>query len=182
MRNEINTKPSQAGAVLIEFSLTLLCLTALMVITLELASAISEYKLIMQRVGMAARYYSTQPPATGSGIAHCLIAYGRLTSCSASGRHDGFVRLGSDCISSCATVNVDDAVSDSRHMKGITIGSASVNLVRVSVTGYSHRLLLGDELFNFQALLDPNPKTPVVVTAFGEIPFGSISMTVRQAN
>ncbi len=146
---------TQRGVALIEFALTLGVLLTIVFGITEFGRAIFEYDTLAKAARDAARHLSTKAPGDTVAIddAVCLAVYGN-PSCS-----------GSPLVSGLATtmVSVCDAVScPATHQAQ---GSAPVvNLVTLTVGG-------ANQTYTFRSLV------PFVVP---DIPFGAISVTMRQ--
>lgn len=166
----------ESGGVFIELAIVLPILVLLCLLTLEISLAISDYKLILQRVGVATRYLSTQPPGTGYFQAKCLVAFGNFT-CTQAGSDYVYSQLDPTSSSGgLATINIYDSLNTPSSMNYLRTDASSVNgvklnLVKLEVANYNHQLLLGDYLYNTINLSTP-----------GVLRFNNISLTMRQAN
>jgi Flp pilus assembly protein TadG len=176
----MNYKRKQSGVAFIELAIILLVLIFLSLLTVEISYAISDYRLIVERVGLATRYLSTQTPGSGYLQAKCLVAYGN-TGCASNGVDHVLTQLDpTNSSAGLATINIVDAAtnpynstapmqylrSDASSQDGVRL-----NLVKLEVVNYDHELLLGDFLYNTINLSTP-----------GIMRFNNISCVMRQAN
>lgn len=159
-------KNDQSGAVLLEWLVIIPILIFLLMVTFEIAKAISEYKTIVTQVKTAARYLSMVEPGTGQSEARCIVKTGFPNStCSSEYILQGF----SD---SRFTVEIKDASNRGDHRAQNTsalIGqnATSINLVTVTAQGYKYQLTFGGVL---SGIFYNNI----------EIDFGPVSLTMRQ--
>jgi hypothetical protein len=170
----------QSGVALIELAIILLVLIVLSLATLEMSYAISEYKLIVQRVGLATRYLSTQAPGSGYFQAKCLVSYGN-TTCVSNGIDPVLSQLDpTNPNSGLATINITDSATNpyngSNPMQYLRTDPSDsngvrLNLVQMEVVNYQHQLLLGTFLYGLINLSTP-----------GIIRFSNITCVMRQAN
>lgn len=147
----------QEGVAAIEFAI-LVPLMMLMVFGItEFGRAFYQYNTLTKSVRDGVRYLSTQAPGTGHGIAACLAVYGNQ-SCS-----------GQVLVPDLSTlmVNVCDASSCPATHGAVSTGSGVVNLVTVSITGFSFTPLVN---FGLAGLTIGAP----------DMTFGPISATMRQ--
>lgn len=161
---------AQHGAVLVELALVLPLLVFLLLATVEFAQALASYQVVLKQVRAAARHLSTRAPGNGHVEAECLLRTGRLSASLPCG---GPVVLPPSA--NPLGVRVEDALNaPSTHRARSTatdassLGAVTVNLVTVTVTGFSHPL-------HFAGLLRP------ATGGAAALPFGPISMTLRQA-
>lgn len=155
----------QSGSVLVELAVVLPILIGLSLATLEFASAISEYKSIVNQVRIAARYLATKAPGQGHTQARCLAINGveGSTSCTGVPIRSGFAT---------ATVTIRDASNaPATHRAQATssgTGAVVVNLVTVEITGFRHTLITGTFVSG-------------MIGDRASITFSPISVTMRQA-
>jgi len=155
----------QSGSVLVELAVVLPILIGLSLATLEFASAISEYKSIVNQVRIAARYLATKAPGQGHTQARCLAINGveGSTSCTGVPIRSGFAT---------ATVTIRDASNaPATHRVQATssgTGAGVVNLVTVEITGFRHTLITGTFVSG-------------MIGNRASITFSPISVTMRQA-
>lgn len=146
---------TQRGTALVEFGITASVLIAIVLGITELGRAVYQYDTLAKAARDGARYLSTKAPgdATAIGVAQCLAVHGN-PSCSGTPLAPGLT-LG--------MVSVCDAVSCvATHQ---TQGSAPVvNLVTLSIGNANNP-------FTFTSI------APYLVP---DIPFGAISVTMRQ--
>lgn len=156
---------AQRGGVLVELAAVLPVLILLSLGTLEFASALSEYRVILNQTRIAARYLAAMAPGQGHDVAKCITSHGIQSSPPCSG---GAILPGLGA----ATVTIEDASSAPATHRAqpvsATTGSVTVNLVTVKVSGYSHPLITGNII---SGILDQRTS----------ITFGPISTTMRQA-
>lgn len=151
----MHTTNRQRGVALIEFALTLGVLLTMVFGITEFGRAMFEYDTLAKAARDATRYLSTKAPgdAVATADAVCLAVYGN-PSCSGSPLAPGLTT---------AMVSVCDAVSCAPTHQAQ--GSAPVvNLVTLTIGG-------ANQPYTFDSAV------PFVVP---DIPFGAISVTMRQ--
>jgi Flp pilus assembly protein TadG len=136
----ISRSPKQDGAILVEAAVLLPIMLMILLATIEIAAALSQYRTIVTQVQIAARYLSTKASGSGHSDAVCLVRYGNLPvsgTCSGSAILPGLLS---------ATVQVEDSTTNSA-LRAIAVQSGShtvrVNMVTVSVTGYQYHPIIG---------------------------------------
>jgi len=111
--------------------------------TIEIGRALTEYKVLVNQVGTAARYLSTQSPGNGRTQAECLVRRG-VTDCSTGGAG----LLLSNLATATVTIEDSSATPALRRARTTTDPTDSngvrVNMVRVTVSGYRFRLISGE--------------------------------------
>lgn len=158
-------KRRQIGSVLVELAVILPILIGLSLATLEFASAISEYKSVVNQVRIAVRYLATKGPGEGHTQARCLAINGVEGSPTCAG---------APVLRGLATASVairDASNSPSTHRAQATssgTGGVVVNLVTVEISGFRHTLITGTMVSGM-----------IGDRAF--ITFSPISVTMRQA-
>jgi Flp pilus assembly protein TadG len=154
----------ERGVVQIELAFVLPVLLLLAFATVELALALSSYKLVVGQVRGAARYLSTQAPGVGHADAICLVKTGILQpACTGSFLAPGFAN---------ATVTIQDSRNAADHRAVPTTTGAPaviVNLVTVTVSGYQHQFIAGSLI-------------SAVVGNAQSITFDPIRLTMRQVS
>ena len=160
----ISRSPKQNGAILVEAAVLLPIMLMILLATIEIAAALSQYCTIVTQVQIAARYLSTVASGSGSSDAVCLVRYGKLPvsgTCSGSPILPGLLS---------ATVTVEDSSTNSA-LRAIAVQAGShivrVNMVRVSVRGYKYYPVIGKFLSG-------------ILSDQETINFNSISSTRRQ--
>ena len=120
----------QRGVAAVEFALLLPLLLAMIFGTTELGRAIYTYNTLDKAVRDAARHLSQHGPgeATIQAEARCLAVYGN-TSCSGAALAPGLTT---------SSVQICDAISCPGTNANQSTGLGSVNLVTVSIQGYSY--------------------------------------------
>jgi len=121
--------PRQRGVAAVELAVMMLPLVILTFGTTEYGRAVYQYNTLVKSSRDAARYLSGQGPgdAADAVTAKCLAVYGNTTCTGAPLLPD----------LSTAMVSVCDSVAcPSTHMNQAT-GSGVINLVTVSISGYS---------------------------------------------
>jgi Flp pilus assembly protein TadG len=152
MKPDRNATGRQRGAAAVELGILLFPLTLLAFGITEFGRAVYQYNTIVKAVRNASRHLSQHGAgdATHIGIATCLAAYGNRT-CSGSPLLPGL---------SAAMVQVCDRTNCSGTHENQSTGAGVVNLVTVTVSGYTFNSLV-----------------PLVT---GNIVFDPISSTMRQ--
>ena len=142
----------QRGVAAVEMGVLLLPLVVLTFGTTEYGRAVYQYNTLVKSSRDAARYLSGQGPGDPNDvtIAQCLAVYGN-TTCTAPALLPGLTT---------SMVTVCDSVSCPTDHLNQTTGSGVVNLVTVSITGYSF--------------------TSMVPFVAPNITFNTISTTMRQ--
>lgn len=164
-RNASVPNKRQSGSVLVELAAVLPILIALSLGTLEFASALSEYRAIVNQSRIAARYLSAKAPGQDHEKATCLVKYGAESAFPCSGKPilPGLA---------LATVTIEDAsnapATHRAQPVSATSGGVVVNLVTVRISGYSHPLITG-------AIIGGMVNDQTSIT------FAPISATMRQA-
>lgn len=165
MRLSRPLRARQSGSVLVELAAILPLLVALSLGTLEFASAFTEYKTVVNQARIAARYLSAKAPGQGHAQARCLAINGAESTAPCTGTP---VLSGL----STASVTIQDASNaTATHRAQATstaTGAVVVNLVTVTITGYSHQLVTGSIISG-------------MLSDRTSITFGPISATMRQA-
>jgi len=133
-------RAAQSGSVLVELAAILPILIGLSLCTLEFASALSEYRSVVNQARIATRYLSTKAPGEGHEQARCLAINGIESGAPCGGTP---IRRGF----SDATVVIQDASNAPATHRAQAAGSASspvvVNLVTVQISNYEHPLVTG---------------------------------------
>jgi Flp pilus assembly protein TadG len=134
------TRRRQTGSVFVELAAVLPILIALSLGTLEFASALSEYRTVVNQARIAARYLSAKAPGQDHHKAVCLAKYGAESAPPCSGT-PLLPALAS------ATVTIQDASNAPATHRAQSVsstgGSGVMNLVTVRISGYSHPLFTG---------------------------------------
>ncbi|MGE5523483.1 MAG: TadE/TadG family type IV pilus assembly protein [Rhodospirillaceae bacterium] len=119
----------QRGVAAVEMGIVLIPLVTLVFGITELGRAFYQYNSLAKATRDAARYLSAQGPgdADDIAVAKCMVVYGNST-CSGSALVPGLT---------VSQVSVCDASNCASTHGAQTTGSGVVNLVTVSVVGYS---------------------------------------------
>lgn len=156
----------ESGAVLLEWLFVIPFLIFLLMVTFDIARAISEYKTIVTQVRTAARFLTTVEPGKGRQEAICIVKTGLPDStCGTSYILEGFA-------DPSFTVDIEDALNKPSNRAQNTsayigLNATSVNLVTVTAKGYRYKITFGSVLIGvFYNSID--------------IEFGPISVTMRQ--
>lgn len=150
---------SQRGTATIEFSILIVPLLLLLFGVVEYGRAIYQYNTLVKAVRDATRFLTAVAPGTNHASAKCLAVYGD-TNCSGTTLVKA---LTTDMVAIC------DANSCAGTHAGQQTGSGTVNLVTITVNGYTFQSLFNFEIGGFR-MGAPN------------IPYDPIRITMRQAS
>jgi Flp pilus assembly protein TadG len=152
-------RSAQRGVATVEFAILIIPLLLLLLGVFEYGRAIYQYNTLAKAVRDGTRLLSAVAPGTNLAVARCLVVHGN-EACTGSPLVQGLTT---------GMVSVCDATSCAGTHAAQATGHGSVNLVTVTVTGFTY-----NSLFNF---------------SFGGFTFGApnitydpISVTMRQAS
>jgi Flp pilus assembly protein TadG len=156
--NPIKTR-SQRGAASIEFAILVVPLLLMLFGVTEYGRAIYQYNTLVKSVRDASRFLSAVAPGSNHTVGSCLAVYGNM-SCTGSPLAKGLTT---------SMVSICDASNCAGTHASQTTGSGSINLVTVTVSGYTFHPLLNFDLEGFRI-------------GAPDITYGPISNTMRQAS
>lgn len=157
---DLRSRPrAQRGVAAIEFAILIVPMLLMLLGVTEYGRAVYQYNTLVKSVRDATRYLSAVAPGSGQAAARCLAVYG-TTNCTGGALAPGLTT---------GMVGICDATSCAGTHASQATGGGTVNLVTVTISGYTFQSLFN---FNLGGLTVGAPN----------MTYGPIHNTMRQAS